>query len=203
MAEPPKAEAATEKEPSFDIEEDRERPSSELFPRFLYPAQASAGEASLTRTQATSALFVLGAWGLVVAAFVIIGTSAGPTIAREMGFTEIRMVRRDFERTAPVGQAGVDAVHDFERDIGRSIDRLERTAGGHDSEGGELKVVHAKRDLQLRKTPGPRGQPGPSVAAGTPLIVVRREGLWIDVLYQTADDELETGWVELRDLELP
>lgn len=201
MAEP--AKAPTEKEPSFELEDDRERPSSELFPRFLYPAQATSAEATLTRTQATSALFTLGAWGLIIAAFVIIGTSAGPTIAREMGFTEVRMVRRDFERTAPVGQAGIDAVHDFERDIGRSIDRLERNSGDLDTEGGELRIVSAKRNLQLRRTPGPRGQPGASVTAGTPLIVVRREGLWIDVLYQTADGELETGWVELRDLELP
>lgn len=203
MAEGHRVDETAEKEPSFEVDEEHGRPSSEVFPRFLYPAQAGAVEARSTRAQATSALFMVGAWGLLVAAFVIVGTSAGPTIAREMGFTEIRMVRRDFQRTAPVGQAGVDAVHDFERDIGQSIERLERNGADLDSEGGELKVVYAKRNIQLRTSPGPRGQPGASVTAGTPLIVVRREGLWIDVLYQTADDELETGWVQLRDLELP
>lgn len=149
----------------------------------------------------TTALFTVGAWGLLAGVIALVGTSAAPAIAREMGLTEISVVRRDFQRSAPAGQAGVEAVRDFERDIGGSIDRLER--GGPSLEADEeMKLIFTKKPIQMKKSPSARSVVA-MVPAGTALVIVQRDGNWLQVVHQAHDESLQTGWVELRDLELP
>lgn len=146
-------------------------------------------------------LFTFGACAVLAVLLGLVGTSAAPAIAREMGLTEVQVVRRDFEKSSPVGRAGVDAVRDFERDIGQSIERLDR---GSDREDGQRpQYVLSKRDTRLRKSPTSKSADGPSVPTGAPLLVIRREGSWFNVLHQSDDGDFETGWIEVRDLEMP
>lgn len=151
-----------------------------------------------------TSLLTLGAWALVIAAVVLVGTSFAPAAARELGLTEMRVVRREFQRSAPQGQAGVDAVRDFERDIGRSVDRLERAIPDDADEPLERSLtVTVKKALVLRKSPSARSPVGASVPALSEISVLSAEGSWLQVRYQAPDKSIHFGWIELSELELP
>ncbi len=152
----------------------------------------------------STALFTVGAWGLIAAALVLVGTSFAPALARELGLTEMRVVTRDFQRTSPKGQAGVDAVRDFERDIGRSVDRLERSLPDDADEPVErILTVTVKKPLLLRKSPSAKSPSGISVPAFSEIGVLTAEGSWLQVKYQAPDKSIHFGWIELSELELP
>jgi len=143
---------------------------------------------------------LFGAWVLVALATSWVLASAFPAVARGMGLTELRVVRRDFDRSAPQGRAGIDAMHDFEQekqDIGRSLDRLDR---GNDDDDSALELVLTARETTLRQTPSAKGIPTTKLAAGVPLIIISRSGVWIQVAHQTANDSLEVGWLQGSDV---
>jgi hypothetical protein len=145
-------------------------------------------------------LFV--AWVLVVLVVAWIGVSSFPAIARAMGLTELRVVRRDFDRNTPE-QAGVDSLRDFEQekqDIGRSLDRLDRQIGDDDEQGSPFELVITARETTLRQTPSPKGVPTEKLVAGVPLIVISRSGAWVQVAHQTINDSLQIGWVLATDV---
>jgi len=152
--------------------------------------------------QLASLALLLGALGLVV-------SSAVPAVARELGVTEVRVVTRDYVRTAPAGQAGVDAVRDFEKGIGRSVAELEedddpRSPSGalDDHAAGRAKIAVAARDLSLRDQPSRAAPVVGAAKRGQALVVLREERGWVMVVQQT-DDGLDVGWVAERDVVIP
>ncbi|NUP07782.1 MAG: hypothetical protein HOW73_17175 [Polyangiaceae bacterium] len=150
----------------------------------------------------TTALFTFGAWGLSIMAIGLVGTSVAPAVLREMGLTEIHVVRRDFQRTTPVGQLGVDAVRDFERDIGNSLDRMERGADDAD-EIEDLFVIFTRKAVKLKKSPSAGSPVESTVPAGSRIVVLRPEGPWLQVKFEAADRSVHSGWVELKELDQP
>ncbi|MBL8740852.1 MAG: SH3 domain-containing protein [Myxococcales bacterium] len=145
---------------------------------------------------------LFGAWVLVSLAVAWVGVSSFPAVARAMGLTEMRVVRRDFDRNLPE-QAGVDSMRDFEQekqDIGRTLDRLDRAIGDDDEPDSPFELVITARETTLRQTPSPKGVPTSKLAAGVPLIVISRVGVWVQVAHQTVNDSLEVGWVSASDV---
>ncbi len=156
----------------------------------------------------------LGAWLLLCASAGVVGVTAAPAVAREMGVTEVRVVTRDFARAAPAGQAGVDAVRDFEKGIGRSVAELESDDDALDyhadprglspQPAGSAKLAISSRDLVLRELPKKSAREAGTVRKGEALVVLRRERGWVLVVHQAErGDGIEVGWVPERDVGMP
>ena len=153
--------------------------------------------------QLASGALLLGAVGLVTA-------SAVPAVAQELGVTEVRVVTRDYVRSAPAGQAGVDAVRDFEKGIGRSVAELEMdddddrspSAALDDRAAGRAKIAVAAKDVSLRDDPARSAPVVGSAKRGQALVVLREERGWVMVVQQT-EHGLDVGWVAERDVVIP
>lgn len=171
---------------------------TEHFGRPLDPRAAAATE---TPSTTPPALMTIGAWVAILASFALVVGSALPAVAREMGLTEVRVVRREFQRSTPVGQTGADAVRDFEKDIGKSIERLERDGRDDDDDRGGYKITFLPKDARLRKTPSAQAGTTAMLRAGTPIIVIRRDREWALVQPIEDEDAVVMGWVDVRDLE--
>lgn len=151
--------------------------------------------------------FQLAAFALLAASGGLVVASTAPAIAREMGVTDVRVVSRDFARSAPAGQAGVDAVRDFEKGIGRSVAELDledddnviRSPRG----GDRAQLGVAARDVVLRED---RKKSAPEIGVakkGQPLVVLRKERGWVQVVHPADSRGLGVGWVPERDIEMP
>lgn len=168
------------------------------------PARPSSG-----RDRGSRAL-QLGSIAVLFAAMGLVTASAVPAVAREIGVTEVRVVTRDFSRSSPAGQVGVDAVRDFEKGIGRSVAELEEDADGDDPGSaledhakGRAKVVVAARDVVLREDAKRSATVVGSVKRGESLVLLRVERDWMMVVQQTEDGGLDVGWVPERDVVVP
>ncbi len=145
---------------------------------------------------------------MLFAATGLVTASAVPAVAREIGVTEVRVVTRDFSRSSPAGQVGVDAVRDFEKGIGRSVAELEEDADDPGSAleehaKGRAKVVVAARDVVLREDAKRSATVVGSVKRGESLVLLRVERDWMMVVQQTDDGGLDVGWVPERDVVVP
>lgn len=165
------------------------------------PLEPRAAAATETASATPPALMTLGAWTAILASIALVLGSAVPAIAREMGLTEVRVVRREFQRSTPVGQTGADAVRDFEKDIGKSIERLERDGREDDDDRGGYKISFLPRDARLRKSPSAHAGTSAMLRAGTPIIIIRRDREWALVQPIEDEDAVVMGWVEARDLD--
>lgn len=159
-----------------------------------------------TRERGARALQV-GTIVVLLAAAALVTASAVPAIAREIGVTEVRVVTRDFARSSPASQVGVDAVHDFEKGIGRSVAELDDDVDDSgadraldDHAKGRAKVAIAARELVLREDPKRSAPVVGSASRGEALVVLREERGWMMVVQQTEDGGLEVGWVPERDV---
>jgi hypothetical protein len=154
--------------------------------------------------------YQLGSVALLLAAFGLVIASAVPAVARELGVTEVRVVTRDYVRSAPAGQAGVDAVRDFEKGIGRSVAELEMadeddpppSAALDNYAEGRAKIAVAARDLSLRDDPSRSAPVVGSAKRGQALVVLREDRGWVMVVQQT-EHGLDVGWVAERDVVIP
>lgn len=151
--------------------------------------------------------FQLAAFALLAASGGLVMASTAPAIAREMGVTDVRVVSRDFARSAPAGQAGVDAVRDFEKGIGRSVAELDledddnviRSPRGGDR--AQLGVV--AHDVALREGPKKSAPEVGLAKKGQALVVLRKERGWVQVVHPADSRGLGVGWVPERDIEMP
>ncbi len=171
------------------------------------PVEAAAS----SPRQRASRAFQLGAFALLAAAGGLVVASSAPAVAREMGVTDVRVVTRDFARSAPAGQAGVDAVRDFEKGIGRSVAELELDDEDEDwgrkramptGEGG-AQIAVALRDVALREDPKRSSPELSSVKKGQALVVLRQERDWVMVVRKANGEGIEVGWVPERDVTIP
>lgn len=141
------------------------------------------------------------AWLTAIGTLCLVVLSALPAIARQSGVTRVRVVQRESPHSAPLGRVGSDAVRDFEKDIGKSVERHERAPGGFEfAPDDKLDVAKLDRDIVLRVSPLRGATPLGTVKRGTLVIVTRREGGWAQVMYEISEDSFEMGWVEERDL---
>lgn len=141
------------------------------------------------------------AWLTVIGTICLVVMSALPAIARGMGVTRVRVVQRESPHSAPIGRTGSDAVLDFEKDIGKSIERREKASSGFEfAPDDKLDVAKLERDIVLRVSPLRGATPLGTVKRGTLVIVTRREGGWAQIMYEISEDSFEMGWVEERDL---
>jgi hypothetical protein len=151
--------------------------------------------------------FQLGAFALLAAAGGLVMASSAPAIAREMGVTDVRVVSRDFARSAPAGQAGVDAVRDFEKGIGRSVAELDLedddTVIRPSPRGDRAQLGEATRDVVLRESPKKSAPEIGTAKKGQALVVLRRERDWVQVVHPADRRGLGVGWVPERDIEMP
>lgn len=155
----------------------------------------------------TSRALQLGAFAMLAAAAGLVGASTAPAIAREMGVTDVRVVSRDFARSAPAGQAGVDAVRDFEKGIGRSVAELDFE--DDDSpvrpvpRGDRAQLGIVARDVPLRELPKRSAPEIGTARKGQALMVLREERGWVQVVHPADRKGLGVGWVPERDIEMP
>ncbi|MFO0547543.1 MAG: SH3 domain-containing protein [Polyangiaceae bacterium] len=166
------------------------------------PVHAAPGRFVLWATW----LLGLGALGLIVVA-------ATPAVARNLGVTHTQIVERDYQKTAPAGKAGVDAVDDYHKDISRSIDRLEsmpdRTLPpmiGDDEDGpepGGIQVAVTRDATKLRAAGNAKSPTIKTLPAGATLVVLSVRGGWVQVLYQDENDDIVTGFVTEKELGAP
>lgn len=161
---------------------------------------------------ATPGRFVLWAtWMLGLGALGLIVAAASPAVARNFGVTRTQMVEREFQRTAPAGQAGVDAVGDYHKDISRSIDRLEalpdRTLPPDDDDDERephgIQVAVTREVTKLRAASNAKSPTIRAIPAGATLVVLSVRGGWVQVLYQDENDDIVTGFVTERELGAP
>ncbi len=134
-------------------------------------------------------------WLIVLFTLAWLVVSAGPALAREMGLTSVRVVHRDFDAGRPAGRAGSDAVQDFERDIGRSVDRLDP---GNDEEPFE--IVMTIKEANLRERPSASARSIATLKPGRILAVIGRSGAWVQVVHSRPDDTLDVGWIAASDV---
>jgi hypothetical protein len=151
--------------------------------------------------------FQLGAFALLCAAGGLVMASTAPAIAREMGVTDVRVVSRDFARTTPAGQAGVDAVRDFEKGIGRSVAELDldddETFIRPSPRGDRAQLGLVTRDVVLREGPRKSAPEIGTAKKGQPLVVLREQRGWVQVVHPADKKGLSVGWVPERDIEMP
>lgn len=141
------------------------------------------------------------AWLTAIGTICLVVMSALPAIARGMGVTRVRVVQRESPHSAPIGRTGSDAVRDFEKDIGKSIEKHEKAPPGFEfAPDDKLDVAKLERDIVLRVSPLRGATPLGTVKRGTLVIVTRREGGWAQIMYEISEDSFEMGWVEERDL---
>jgi hypothetical protein len=149
-------------------------------------------------------LMQVGAFALLAASVGVVCASAAPAVARELGITEVRVVQRDFVRAAPAGQAGVDAVRDFEKGIGRSVAQLDVMEEANVPPPAEsARLGFSQRDIALRASPSQRAREIGAAKKGEALVVLRQERGWALVVHPTEGDGIEVGWVPERDVQVP
>ncbi len=156
----------------------------------------------LVRPRTTRAL-ELGAGALVIAGISLVLAAAAPAALRHLGVTRARVVERDFAHTAPVGRAGIDAVHDFEKGIGKSVDKLERQEEEREivPSPDSARIVFSDHDIPLRQSPSSKSQQVGFARRGDPLVVQTEEAGWVLVAHIT-EDGLEAGWVPGPDVSM-
>lgn len=158
------------------------------------------------RRSRAARMLELGAALLVIAGFALVGVSALPVVARELGVSKTRVVQREFARSAPVGQAGVDAVHDFERGVVRDVSRSVTRQGELDVEPARppetTRIVFSSRDVPLYEGPSKKSRQVGLARSGAPLVVQQQEGGWVLVVHLT-EDGLEVGWIPAQEVSLP
>ena len=65
-----------------------------------------------------------------------------------------------------------------------------------------MKLVFTRKAVPLRESPTSRAVVG-TIPANTAVVIVMRQGAWLQVVHQGTGDALESGWIEVRDLDLP
>ncbi|HTJ82378.1 MAG TPA: hypothetical protein VL400_11710 [Polyangiaceae bacterium] len=159
------------------------------------PRRSGPLRSARPRLRATRAL-ELGAVTLVVAGLALVGTAAVPAALRDLGVTRVRVVQRDYAKSAPVGRVGVDAVNDFEKGIGKSVEKLERQEEERDvvPPSEARRIVLVDHDIPLHQSPNSRSPQVGLARSGDPIVVQTEEAGWLLVAHVT-EDGLETGWI--------
>lgn len=142
------------------------------------------------------------AWLVSISAFCLVALSALPAIARGMGVSRVRVVQRESPHARPIGRTGSDAVRDFEKDIGKSVEKHERDGAFEfaPATDDKLELLKIEHEVVLRSSPQKSATPLGTVQRGALVLVVKREGSWIQVLRELSEDSYEMGWIEERDL---
>lgn len=165
------------------------------------------------RRSRTARILELGAVLLLAGGIALVGISSLPVVARELGVSKTRVVQREFAKSAPVGQTGVDAVHDFEKGISRSVTRIEEPTELLDSRGKPrefepsrpaeaTRIVFSSRDVPLHEAPSKKSKQVGMAKSGAPLVVQQQESGWVLVVHLT-EDGLEVGWIQAQEVSLP
>jgi len=159
------------------------------------PPLPATGRRRRPRRAAGVRAFELGAIALAIGGVALVGAAAVPAALRDLGVTRVRVVQRDYAKSAPVGRVGVDAVHDFEKGIGNSIDKLEREEARDDQPArGARRIVFVDHDIPLHQSPTSRSPQVGMATSGDPLVVQTEEAGWV-LVARVTEDGLETGWI--------
>jgi hypothetical protein len=133
---------------------------------------------------------------LLFAAVSVVGASALPAVARELGWTHARTVSRETHRQRAAGRAGIDAVREREQKLSALDD--------DDEEEPPYAADHPRIAIVAQATPMFRGASAKSgmvgsIDAGEKILVMREDHGFFLVMRQ-GRDEGDLGWVKKSDV---
>lgn len=132
------------------------------------------------------------------AVLVLLGSALVPAALHHAGLLEARVIARDLEESP---RRGAPPRQDLGRAIAESLDNYDSPHGARSADTMEL--ITLGRDLPIRMEPSLDRPVAGILKVGDQVIVVSRQGAWVQLFVQDRQGEIVPMWAQARDFTGP